>query len=147
MKICVTHVDSKTKIACDKAPMAHGPAYPEVDGLSVEFSNSTAWPTDKPLFYGICADTANTNLDGVVKVLTDEEYEAARFHENDMKSWQVRQQRDKLLVENVDSMNILRWNELTAEQQAAVGTYRQELLNVPQQAGFPWTVVWPTFPL
>jgi len=30
--------------------------------------------------------------------------------------------------------------------QAAWATYRQDLRDVPQQAGFPTTVVWPTKP-
>jgi hypothetical protein len=39
--------------------------------------------------------------------------------------------------------NPLRWAELTSEQQAAWATYRQALLDVPQQAGFPHNVTWP----
>jgi len=59
----------------------------------------------------------------------------------------VRADRDYLLVE-VDAIagNALRWASLTADTQAAWATYRQALLDVPQQEGFPNNVTWPTKP-
>ena len=59
----------------------------------------------------------------------------------------VRAQRDALLVE-VDAMvsNPLRWADMTTEQQTAWSQYRTDLLNVPQQDGFPHGVTWPTKP-
>jgi hypothetical protein len=35
---------------------------------------------------------------------------------------------------------------LTTEQQQQLQTYRQALLDVPQQAGFPDTIEWPEKP-
>lgn len=60
----------------------------------------------------------------------------------------VRRIRDMLLVEEVDPLatNNLRWNALTDAQRAAWTQYRTDLLNVPQQAGFPHNVTWPTQP-
>ena len=62
-------------------------------------------------------------------------------------SEELRRERDGLLAE-VDAIagNALRWATLSAEQQAAWAEYRQALLDVPQQAGFPNDVVWPTSP-
>jgi hypothetical protein len=62
-------------------------------------------------------------------------------------SEQLRMERDGLLAE-VDAIagNALRWATLSAEQQAAWAVYRQALLDVPQQAGFPNDVTWPTAP-
>ncbi len=59
----------------------------------------------------------------------------------------VREERDALLVE-VDAIagNALRWAELTSEQQSSWTQYRTDLLNVPQQAGFPTDIIWPTKP-
>lgn len=37
-------------------------------------------------------------------------------------------------------------NPLTAEQQAAWATYRQELRDIPQQSGYPFNVVFPVAP-
>jgi hypothetical protein len=61
---------------------------------------------------------------------------------------QVRGQRDLLLASEVDPLvtNPLRWSELTATKQAEWTTYRTDLLGVPQQAGFPNTITWPTEP-
>lgn len=56
--------------------------------------------------------------------------------------------RDMLLRTEVDPTvsNALRWAELTTEQQNAWTQYRTDLLNVPQQAGFPNTITWSTKP-
>ena len=61
---------------------------------------------------------------------------------------QVRADRNELLVTEVDPIvsNSLRWADLTTEQQNAWTQYRTDLLNVPQQAGFPHTITWPTKP-
>ena len=62
-------------------------------------------------------------------------------------SAQLRNERDSLLAE-VDAFvgNPLRWATLSAEQQDAWAVYRQSLLDVPQQSGFPNDVVWPVRP-
>jgi hypothetical protein len=56
--------------------------------------------------------------------------------------------RDYLLETEVDPIvtNPLRWAELTTEQQDAWKAYRQALLDITEQAGFPHEVVWPTKP-
>lgn len=60
---------------------------------------------------------------------------------------ELRLQRDGLLTD-VDAIagNALRWAELSADKQTAWGVYRQALLDVPQQAGFPNDVTWPIKP-
>ena len=60
----------------------------------------------------------------------------------------VRGQRDILLETQVDPIvtNPLRWAELTTEQQNAWTQYRTNLLNIPEQEGFPNTVTFPTKP-
>ena len=57
---------------------------------------------------------------------------------------QLREERDRRLGE-IDAIagNALRWATLSAEQQAPWAEYRQALLDVPQQAGFPNTITWP----
>jgi hypothetical protein len=62
-------------------------------------------------------------------------------------SVELRMERDNLLSE-VDAIagNALRWDPLDADTKAAWGVYRQALLDVPQQTGFPNDVVWPTKP-
>ena len=57
---------------------------------------------------------------------------------------QVRAQRDNLLVVvDVIVSNPLRWASLSSDKQNEWTVYRQALLDVPQQSGFPSTVVWP----
>ena len=58
----------------------------------------------------------------------------------------MRFKRDDLLVKYVDRVNLVRWNMLTTEQQAYLTEYRLQLLAVPQQAGFPFDIIWPTEP-
>tara|TARA_R110000764_G_scaffold6147_1_gene23362 strand:- start:44 stop:457 length:414 start_codon:yes stop_codon:yes gene_type:complete len=72
---------------------------------------------------------------------TQEELDAALAAE-------VRSNRNRRLAE-VDAVagNALRWAALDADTQAAWATYRQALLDVPQQAGFPNTVTWPAEPI
>lgn len=60
----------------------------------------------------------------------------------------VRAERDFRLETEVDPIagNALRWNDLTDEQRAAWTQYRMNLLNLPQQSGFPSAVNWPNKP-
>ena len=63
------------------------------------------------------------------------------------KAAQVRAEREQRL-HTVDAIagNALRWAALDADTQAAWATYRQALLDLPQQAGFPNGVTWPASP-
>jgi hypothetical protein len=60
----------------------------------------------------------------------------------------VRGERDFKLLRDVDTIatNALRWASLTEAQRQAWADYRQALLDVPQQEGFPYNVVWPVKP-
>ena len=58
----------------------------------------------------------------------------------------ARATRDSLLLKHVDRFNAIRFESLNGEKQKAWVEYRQALLNVPQQAGFPFTITWPTPP-
>jgi len=61
---------------------------------------------------------------------------------------QVRADRDNRLTTEVDPLvsNPLRWADLTSDKQAEWSQYRTDLLGVPQQAGFPADITWPTKP-
>lgn len=65
-----------------------------------------------------------------------------------MAAAKVRTERDRRLATEIDPIasNALRWAALTLEQQQAWADYRQTLLDIPQQAGFPHDVVWPSKP-
>jgi hypothetical protein len=72
----------------------------------------------------------------------------------DTRSWQldstlasaaIRSQRNGLLSA-VDRVNPVWYLALSAEQQTELSAYRQALLAVPQQSGFPESVTWPDKP-
>jgi hypothetical protein len=56
-----------------------------------------------------------------------------------------RQYRDTLLSQ-IDKINPIWYASLTAQQQQELATYRQALLDMPQQTGFPESVEWPAKP-
>lgn len=58
----------------------------------------------------------------------------------------ARYKRNNLLKRTVDNINPLRWNSFTEEQKTDWAMYRQALLDVPEQEGFPDNIVWPTKP-
>lgn len=60
----------------------------------------------------------------------------------------VRAERDNILATVVDPLvsNPLRWAEMTADKQTEWSQYRTDLLNVPQQSGFPNNITWPVEP-
>jgi len=64
------------------------------------------------------------------------------------KEQEVRQVRNLHLVHCVDPLanNVLIWGDLTDAKQAEWTQYRTDLLNVPQQSGFPDDITWPTKP-
>lgn len=72
---------------------------------------------------------------------TDEELNAAA-------AAQVRQERAIKLESEVDPIagNSLRWAELTEQQKSSVSDYRNSLLNVTAQSGFPRNIDWPVKP-
>jgi len=64
---------------------------------------------------------------------------------NEKKAIVIRMQRDNLLRRDVDPIvtNPLRWDSLSTETQNKVKTYRNALLDVPQQVGFPNSATFP----
>lgn len=59
---------------------------------------------------------------------------------------EIREKRDKYLVLYVDSINSVRWETLSDEKKQEFINYRQALLDVPAQTGFPNEIHWPTVP-
>jgi hypothetical protein len=57
---------------------------------------------------------------------------------------EIKTQRRQLLLDS--DWTQLPNGPLTTEQQAAWATYRQELRDIPQQSGYPLTVIFPTPP-
>ena len=110
MHIQLTNIDAQTGILCTEEPMRTGPAIPNVKGFKFIFQNESDFPintnidgsyAEMPLYYGTCDDDADTTLTGVVKVLSEVEFNADKQTEhqarkpypswvgdNDTMSWQ-----------------------------------------------------------
>lgn len=60
----------------------------------------------------------------------------------------TRTQRNSILANEVDPIvsNPLRWAAMSQDKRVEWAAYRQALLDVPQQAGFPASVNWPSKP-
>jgi hypothetical protein len=94
-------------------------------------------------------DTDNTINNTELLALIGSDYVA--FSQSDEDARQAdfsRYQRNQRLESEVDPIvtNPLRWADLTTAKQNEWTQYRTDLLNVPQQAGFPNTINWPTKP-
>jgi len=89
------------------------------------------------------ADTDNTiNNDDVMALIGSNftAYVAPTQAELDSETAaNVRAERDNILATVVDPMvsNPLRWADLSSDKQSEWSQYRTDLLNIPQQAGFP----------
>jgi hypothetical protein len=91
MYIQITNIDASTGILCTEAPMRTGPALPNVKGFQFIFQNESDFPitsnpdgslSTAPLLYGTCDDDADTTLVGVLKVLTQVEFDADKQAEH-----------------------------------------------------------------
>jgi hypothetical protein len=97
------------------------------------------------------ADTDNTiNNDDVMALIGSNftAYVAPTQAELDSETAaNVRTERDNILATVVDPMvsNPLRWADLSSDKQTEWSQYRTDLLNIPQQAGFP-DVTFPVAP-
>jgi hypothetical protein len=92
MYICITEVDAVTKIVCTAEPQRTGPAMPDVKGYKHIWHNSSTWPVETssdgtylraPRYYGTCDDDADTTIAGVLQVLTEAEFNAAKVTEHE----------------------------------------------------------------
>lgn len=90
--ICITEVDAVTKIICTAEPQRTGPSMPAVKGWVHIWHDQSTWPVEvapdgtylrAPRYYGTCDDDADTTIAGVLQVLTEEEFNAAKVVEHE----------------------------------------------------------------
>jgi hypothetical protein len=58
----------------------------------------------------------------------------------------VKARRAGILRETVDRVNGLWWEAMTGAEKDAWREYRQALLDIPEQEGYPFETVWPVRP-
>jgi hypothetical protein len=90
--ICITEVDATTKVICTSEPQRTGPSMPDVKGWAFVWNDKSTWPIElasdgtylrAPKYYGTCDDDADTTIEGVLQVLTEEEYNSLRIAEHE----------------------------------------------------------------
>ena len=137
MSITITQVRNAKSLQADNTAMNVEINHPVYGWIPYTVSNNDT-------------DTTIDNSEVLMLIGTDfEAYVPPTQEELDKEAAQeVRNERDGILSMVVDPLvsNPLRWAEMTPETQATWAQYRQDLLDVPQQAGFPHSVTWPTEP-
>ena len=92
MYICITEVDAVTKIVCTAEPQRTGPSMPAIKGWTHIWHDSSTWPVSTapdgtylraPKYYGTCDADADLNIAGVLQVLTEAEFNAAKVAEHE----------------------------------------------------------------
>lgn len=92
MYICITEVDAVTKIVCTAEPQRTGPSMPAIKGWTHLWHDSSTWPVSTapdgtylraPKYYGTCDADADLNISGVLQVLTEAEFNAAKVAEHE----------------------------------------------------------------
>ena len=76
-----TYVDAITGISIASEPAANGPVFPPVAGLEFAWARESRYPTDVPEFFGTCPDDADTQVDGVLGVYVQADWETMREDE------------------------------------------------------------------
>ena len=66
--------------------------------------------------------------------------------EENAASAKVRMKRNEILETKVDTINPLRWEAMDEMEKELWKNYRQKLLDLPLQTGFPFSVSWPVSP-
>ena len=90
-------------------------------------------------------------VNGVKVYLTEEENNEllAEWAAEEAKAPEyAREERNRILSTEVDPIvsNTLRWNDMAEDKRTEWTEYRTDLLNLPDQAGFPNDITWPTKP-
>ena len=76
-----TYVDAVTGISIASEPAANGPVFPPVAGLEFVWARESHYPTDVPEFFGTCSEDADTQVDGVLGVYLQVDWETMREDE------------------------------------------------------------------
>jgi hypothetical protein len=76
-----TYVDAITGVSVASHPAANGPVPPAVVGLQFVWARESLYPTDVPQFFGTCPDESNTQIDGVLGLFVQADFESMQADE------------------------------------------------------------------
>jgi hypothetical protein len=120
------------------------------DEIAAQYNVFPVTKTDEPAFDVATEDVVM----GVEKIDVDyvQTWIVSRISDEEIqnrlnnKIMEIRNARNNLLARNIDCISPLWWEALTPEQQTSLRVYRQALLDISNQDGFPWNVTWPERP-
>lgn len=76
-----TYIDRLTGKSVAVEPAANGPVFPSIPGLEFEWARESQYPTNVPEFFGTCPDNSNTQIDGVLGIFLQSDWEQMRTDE------------------------------------------------------------------
>ena len=76
-----TYVDAVTGISIAAEPAMNGPKFPAVPGLEFVWARESHYPTPVPEFFGTCPDDSPTQVDGVLGLFLQTDWEQMRADE------------------------------------------------------------------
>jgi hypothetical protein len=76
-----TYVDAVTGVSVASEPAANGPTFPTVQGLDYVWARESAYPTNVPEFFGTCPEESSTQVDGVLGVFSQADWETMQADE------------------------------------------------------------------
>lgn len=76
-----TYVDSVTGVSVASEPALNGTKFPPVPGLAFSWARESAYPTDVPEFFGTCPDASATQVDGVLGVFAEADFNSMQADE------------------------------------------------------------------
>ena len=137
MNITITEVRNAASLQADNQQMDVEINHPDYGWIPYRLA---PWDTDQTINNSAILTLIGSNF---------KEYVAPTQSELDAETAaNIREERDTILVTVVDPLvsNPLRWASLASDKQTEWTNYRTNLLGVPQQAGFPNSITWPTKP-
>jgi hypothetical protein len=76
-----TYVDITTGVSVAAEPALNGTKFPAVPGLAFSWARESAYPTEVPEFFGICPDASPTQVDGVLGVFVEADFNSMQADE------------------------------------------------------------------
>jgi len=76
-----TYIDAITGVSVAAEPAMNGPKFPAVSGLEFAWARESQYPTGVPEFFGTCPDDSPTQVDGVLGVFLQSDWEQMRADE------------------------------------------------------------------
>ena len=87
-----TYVDAVTGVSVATEPAMNGTKFPDVEGIEFVWARESAYPTPTPEFFGTCPQNSVTQIEGVLGVFDQRNWEQMRIDEIQI----VRMSRDAL---------------------------------------------------